>query len=81
MLCPVLAEAADLGREVAIEPVEHVLDEVADFDDGFIAERWQRDGVGVGRLAVGVHDDSVPAQRRVAARLVVGVSGGAKTSR
>jgi hypothetical protein len=46
VLCPVLVEAADLGRVVDVELVEHVLDEVSDFDDGFIAERWQRDGAG-----------------------------------
>src|SRR5438132_6209346 len=56
VLCPVLVEAADLGGVVDIELVEHVLDEVSDLDDGFIAERWQCDGVGVGVLAVGVHD-------------------------
>src|SRR5665213_178197 len=54
--CAVLVEAADLGGVVDIELVEHMLDEVSDFDDGFIAERWQRDGVGVGILALGVHD-------------------------
>src|SRR5450755_3751835 len=56
VLCAVLVEAADLGGVVDIELVEHMLDEVSDFDDGFIAERWQRDGVGVGILEVGVHD-------------------------
>ena len=56
VLCAVLVEAADLGGVVDIELVEHMLDEVSDFDDGFIAERWQRDGVGAGIPEVGVHD-------------------------
>jgi len=71
--CPVSIEAAGFGRVVDIELDKHAVDEVSDFDDGFIAELSQRDGVGFVILVVHFHDDSVPAQRRVAARRVVGV--------
>jgi hypothetical protein len=44
-----------------------------DFDDGLIGDRWQADFHRVGIRSHGDHRD--------AARRVVGISGGAKTSR
>ena len=43
VLCPVVVEAADLGRVVDIELVEHVLDEVSDFDYAPQVRRFYED--------------------------------------
>ena len=68
-----LIEAMNLSAVMGFEEINEVVEEVMDFDDGLIGDRWQADLHRVGIRSHGDHRD--------AARRVVGISGGAKTSR
>ncbi len=69
-----LIEAMNLSAVMGFEEINEVVEEVMDFDDGLIGDRRQ---ANLHRVGIRSHNSDY----REAARRVVGISGGAKTSR